>query len=85
MKYEKPIARDLSGISSATGQVHPLSCMSGADVSETCSSGFSNVGSCINGGTAGYDCNAGSTPNQSTTCSAGTNATECVNGSWAGV
>ena len=85
MKYEKPIVRDLSGISSVTGQISPLSCLSGINVTEECKSGGSNVGPCSTGGTAGYACNAGTTPNsESTPCQAGNIATECSTGTWAG-
>ena len=81
MKYEKPISRELTNLSSATG-----ACVSGPTVNQACNAGGSNVGPCTDGNDAGQTCNTGSTPNNPTSpCSFGNSATNCSTGSWAGI
>lgn len=80
MKYEKPTARDLSGLPFAMGI-----CNTGSYPNENCTTGFNNVGPCAAGGTAGQGCSAGNSPTNYTSCAAyGVNASDCLNGSWAG-
>lgn len=80
MKYEKPIARELNKLSSATG-----ACASGNTVDQACRGGFSNVGPCEPGSTAGQGCTTGGSPSAFSPCTSGTGATDCTNGSFAGI
>ena len=80
MKYEKPTARDLSGLPFAMGI-----CNTGSYPNEKCETGYTNVGPCVGGNMAGKECGAGSTPGAYTSCGPGTNASDCMTGSWAGL
>jgi hypothetical protein len=76
MKYEKPIARNLSDISFAEGI-----CASGAWVGTCYNANGLSAGLCTNGLTAGFPCGAGGTAaNTCTPGSYGYNNANCLNG-----
>ena len=80
MKYEKPAARGLDTLQPAAGE-----CVSGSIPYEQCQYGWTNVGPCKTGNTAGQTCDTGSTPNAVTPCTAGNVVTHCVSGNVAGL
>ena len=79
-KYEKPLSRNLGDLPVATGN-----CASGNIADQACRSGYTNVGPCTVGSTAGQGCTDGSAPSSYAPCTAGTGATNCGTGTFAGV
>jgi len=80
MKYQKPAAREMGKVALAAGL-----CTSGTIPYERCNYGYSNVGPCTNGTTAGQTCGSGSTPNSPTLCTGGNQVTQCSSGFVAGL
>jgi len=80
MKYEKPTVLDFGEVSVANG-----ACASGAIVDQNCKGGFTNVGPCTAGTTAGQGCDSGSTPTAYVPCTSGLGATNCGTGTFAGI
>jgi len=80
MKYQKPAAREMGKVALAAGV-----CTSGTWPTEQCQSGYTNIGPCTNGGTAGQTCGLGFTPNSPTPCTGGSQVTQCISGFVAGL
>ena len=79
MKYEKPIVREM-GVPLAAGH-----CASGTVPDQECRGGFSNVGPCAIGTTAGEGCTTGGNPAAFPGCNNGFGASLCSTGSIAGI
>lgn len=79
MKYQKPLSRELSDLSFASGL-----CSSGTFPNQACVEGDDNVGPCTRGFTAGQTCLQGDAAEVPRFCNPGRTVTQCATGFRAG-